>query len=205
MAIRQSDSPIFVAVRDAAAAPIPESDQRPVGELLLAHVGQRLDAARGALWGCFHTGRPTLTAMKERGLRIPVGSARPPGDGRLEEFRHGADGPLQYNVFGDQGADGLLWMTSIGVGDFEFVKIEGDRQGWCANRLAFCLEAHACMVERDIAEMAESGEDADRPALTWDGLSSNPSEFMFRRTMNVRSKCFADYMQVQTFWYPRQP
>lgn len=200
MSTRHSGNLILETIKDVHASLVAESGRRPE-VALLDHMAQRLDVARDALMRCFPTSsRPTLAAVRNDGLNIQVGPARTLGDGDTEEFRHGDNGPIQFNVFNDRGANGLLWMTSIGVGDFESVEIEADREGWCANRLAFCLERHADMIERDIK--AVSAKNLDGPDLTWTSLSAPPSAFLYVRATNIRGKYFAAYMQVQTFWHP---
>lgn len=173
------------------------------GQRWLCSTTWRKDWTRHAMRSCdvFPTpSRPTLAAVRDDGLSIQVSPARPPGDGDTEEFRHGGDGLIQFNVFNNRGANGLLWMTSIGVGDFESVEIEVDREGWCANRLAFCLERHADMIERDIK--AVSAKNLDGPDLTWASLSAPPSAFLYVQATNIRGKYFAAYIQIQTFWHP---
>lgn len=197
---------ILRAVEQGEALPCTGGGDR--AKLMTENMAQRLEGARGSVLNCFCEHWPFLGEMKG-GARVLTGAPKPAGvDERLTEMPTSGGGPPLFNLFGNRGSDGLLWMTSIPADDFESsVAEEPDWQALCDNRLAFGLAAHAEMIDSDLGRFQRLGLDdpvSDLPCLSYDGLVGKPpSAYLFVAATGVRSADrFAAYLQIETFWHP---
>lgn len=198
---------ILRAVEQGEALPYPGGGDR--AKLMTENMAWRLEGARGPVFDCFCEHWPFLGEMKG-GVRVLTGPPKPAGvDERLTEMPIPGGGPPLFNLFGNRGSDGLLWMTSIPAGDIESgVAEEPDWQALCDNRLAFGLAAHAEMIDGDLGRFQRLGLDDPvsdlLPFLSYNELVGKPpSAYLFVAATGVRSADrLAAYLQIETFWHP---
>ena len=124
---------------------------------------EMLEAARGRLRGCFHEDRSLLTRMRNNGVRVDLGEPHPSAGCEGEEAPSPDGVPALLDAFDNRGGGGLLWGTSIGIGNTE-ASLAGtgpEGQALCLTRLADGIKAHADVIERDLAQFQELFPEAE--------------------------------------------
>jgi len=170
---------------------------------------EMLEAARGRLRGCFHEDRSLLTRMKNNGVRVDLGEPHPSAGYEGEEAPSPDGVPALLNAFDNRGGGGLLWGTSIGIGNTE-TSLAGtgpEGQALCLTRLADGIKAHADVIERDLAQFQELFPEAEpggrRHSMSYSELAGDNRRFLVIADADARAPDrFAAYLQIRTIFCP---
>lgn len=199
------------AIRQAGPFPAleePGPGQTFAGVMSIA-MGEMLEAARERLRGCFHEDRSLLIRMKSDGVRVDLGEPHPSAGYECEETPSPDGVPALINMFDNRGSGGLMWGTSIGIGNTE-ASLAGtgpEGQALCLTRLADGIKAHADVIERDLAQFQELSPEAkpggQRHGMSYSELAADNRHFLVIAAADVRnSDRFAAYLQIRTTFYP---
>lgn len=169
---------------------------------------EMLEAARGRLRGCFHEDRSLLTRMGNNGVRVDLGEPHPSAGYEGEEAPSPDGVPALLDAFDNRGG-GLLWGTSIGIGNTEASLAGTGPQGralWLT-RLADGIKAHADVIERDLAQFQELFPEAEpggrRHSMSYSELAGDNRRFLVTADADVRAPDrFAAYLQIRTIFCP---
>lgn len=185
---------------------------------MLAAMLSKKEDKRASVLDCFPAGRRrTLKAMEDDNEWAPLGGSRPPqltpGPDAPTETPASEDGPRVSSHLEWHFGKGLLWCTSVYITERADAHVPDKRRDrWWAQWLASGLEAHAEMINRDLALLinGHAHGKGGGPGLTWDGLRTAPSELLDVSTSLEQDPASIKQVLVpparillQTRWYAR--
>lgn len=144
---------------------------------------EMLEAARGRLRGCFHEDRSLLTRMRNTGCGWTWAGRTPSASYEGEEAPSPDGVPALLDAFDNRGGGGLLWGTSIGIGNTgaSLAGTGPEGQALCLTRLADGIKAHADVIERDLAQFQELFPEAEpggrRHSMSYSELAGDNRRF----------------------------
>ena len=119
--------------------------------------------------------------------------------------------PAPVDAFDNRGGGGggLLWGTSIGIGNAgaSLAGTGPEGQALCLTRLADGIKAHAGVIERDLAQFQELFPEAEpggrRHSMSYSELAGDDRRFLVIADADVRAPDrFAAYLQIRTVFCP---
>ena len=170
---------------------------------------EMLEAARGRLRGCFHEDRSLLTRMGNNGVRVDLGEPHPSAGYEGEEAPSPDGVPALLDAFDNRGGGGLLWGTSIGIGNTgaSLAGTGPEGQALWLTRLADGIKAHADVIERDLAQFQGLFPEAEpggrRHSMSYSELAGDNRRFLVIADADVRAPDrFAAYLRIRTIFCP---